>query len=165
MAYIKALNLPYSFYDEKHTNFYGSRGALMHYVRACEAPREAKVAFMSYLLKWRITKWIVDGYIKLPKHYDVRKIRWQCVPRGIPIWDPAKEGKGMDSTVRSAYTNPQKVCMEMGTDFYENIELIKEAREFAERFGITPSWAIAEMIDNGGQKQDPAKGDKDDKAE
>jgi capsid protein len=161
MAYIKALNLPYSFYDEKHTNFYGARGALMHYVRSCEAPRQANTAFLSHLLKWRITKWITDGYIKLPRSYDVRKIRWQCVPRGIPIWDPAKEGKGMDAAVRSAYTAPQKVCMEMGTDYYENIELIKEAREYAERFDITPSWAIAEMVENGGQVEnnEPQTGD------
>jgi capsid protein len=165
MAYIKALNLPYSFYDEKHTNFYGSRGALMHYVRSCEAPRSANTAFLGHLLKWSITKWITDGYIKLPRGYDVRKIRWQCVPRGIPIWDPAKEGKGMDNSVRSAYTAPQKVCMEMGTDYYENIELIKEAREYAERHGITPSWAIEEKTEHdaaGENEQEPAKGDNDD---
>ena len=150
MAYIKALNLPYSFYDEKHTNFYGARGALMHYIRSCDAPRQGNVAFLSHHLKWRITKWITDGYIKLPRGYDPRRIRWQCVPRGIPIWDPAKEGKGMDNAVRAGYTAPQKVCMEMGTDYYENIELTKEARKYAARHGIIPSWTIAEMPENGG---------------
>jgi hypothetical protein len=82
---LKSLNIPYSFYREDFTNFYGSRGALIHYVRSCEAPRRANMAFLDHHLKWRITKWITDGYIKLPRGYDVRKIRWQCRPRGIPV--------------------------------------------------------------------------------
>ena len=141
MVALKSLNLPYSFYKENFTNFYGSRAALMHYIRSCEAPRRANTAFLDHHLKWRITKWITDGYIKLPKGYDARKIRWQCRPRGIPVWDVAKDMRGFKEAISAGAMSPQQVSVEMGTDFYKNIDLTKEAMEYAKSVGVPVDWA------------------------
>ena len=140
MVALKSLNIPYSFYRENFTNFYGSRGALVHYIRSVDAPRRANIDFYNHMLKWRIAKWITEGYIRLPKGYDVRRIRWQCVPRGFPLWDPSKEIDGIVKAIDAGITTPQKACMETGSNYYENIEQIKEARDWAEKHGITPGW-------------------------
>jgi len=140
---LKSLNIPYSFYREDFTNFYGSRGALMHYLRACESPRKANIDFLNHHLKWRIAKWITDGYIKLSKGYDVRKIRWQCVPRGFPWWDPSKEISGIIKAINAGLMTPQEACLQTGTNYYENIEQIKEALEWAKKHEVNPIWAQA----------------------
>jgi len=138
---IKSLNIPYSFFSENFTNFYGSRGAMLHYIRSCEAPRRGNTAFLDHLLKWRITKWITDGYIKLPRGYDVRRIRWQCVPRGIPIWDIAKDTAGAKEAITGGLTSPQRVAAENGTNFYKNIDETKEALEYAKAVGVSVDWS------------------------
>jgi len=143
MIALKSLNIPFSFFREDFTNFYGSRGALMHYLRSCEAPRRANIDFLNHHLKWRITKWITEGYLKLPKGYDVRKIRWQCVPRGFPWWDPSKEISGMVKAINAGLMTPQEACMQTGTDYYENIEQIQEALEWAKKHDVNPIWAMA----------------------
>jgi capsid protein len=140
---LKSLNIPYSFFREDFTNFYGSRGALMHYLRSCEAPRQANIAFLDHHLKWRITKWIIEGYLKPPKGYDVRKIRWQCVPRGFPWWDPSKEISGMVKAINAGLMTPQEACLQTGTNYYENIEQIQEALKWAKDRQINPIWAQA----------------------
>jgi capsid protein len=151
---LKSLNIPYSFYSEDFTNFYGSRGALMHYIRSCEAPRQANIEFLNHHLKWRITKWITDGYIKLPRGYDVQKIRWQCVPRGFPFWDPSKEINGVIQAINAGLMTPQEACMQTGTNFYENVEQLKEARDWADKIGVPISWETQSQA-----TQYPAKDD------
>jgi len=140
---LKSLNIPFSFFREDFTNFYGSRGALMHYLRSCEAPRQSNIEFLNHHLKWRITKWITDGYIKLPRGYDVRKIRWQCVPRGFPWWDPSKEISGIIKAINAGLMTPQEACLQTGTNYYENIEQIEEALNWAKKHNVNPIWAQA----------------------
>jgi capsid protein len=154
MVALKSLNIPYSFFSEDFTNFYGSRGAMVHYLRSCEAPRQANLEFLNHHLKWRIAKWITDGTIKQLKGYDVNKIRWQCVPRGIPFWDPAKEMEGVNKALTAGLMSPQQACMQIGTNFYENIDQIREALDYAEKIGVTISW---ETQNNMQQEKDDGK--------
>lgn len=142
---LKSLNIPYSFFREDFTNFYGSRGGLLHYLRSCVEPRQANIQYLNHHLKWRITKWIMDGVIKLPKSYDIRNLRWQCVPRGFPWWDPSKEIKGIIEAIQAGLMTPQEACLQIGTNYYENIEGLAEALAYAEKHGINPIWAQALM--------------------
>jgi capsid protein len=146
MVALKALNLPYSFFSEDFTNFYGSRGAVMHYIRASGAPRRGNIDFLNNLLKWRITKWIINGDLILPKGYDVRQIRWQCTPRGIPLWDPSKEMKGVNEQFNAGLDCPQNMAAEIGTNFYKNIEQNKVALELMRTMGVPdPIWAQEQL--------------------
>jgi capsid protein len=140
---LKALGIPYSFFREDFTNFYGSRGGLLQYLRSCETARQGNIAFLNHHIKWRIVKWIIDGFIKLPQGYDVRQIRWQCVPRGFPWWDPAKEINGSILAIQAGLKTPQQVCLETGSNYYENIEAIKVATDWANKHGVTPNWIQA----------------------
>lgn len=140
---LKSLNIPYSFFREDFTNFYGSRGGLLHYLRSCVEPRQANIEFLNHHLKWRITKWLQSGVIKLPKGYDLHNLRWQCVPRGFPWWDPSKEIAGIIAAIQAGLMSPQEACLQTGTNYYENIESIKEALDWAKAHNVNPIWAQA----------------------
>ena len=113
---LKSLNIPFSFFREDFTNFYGSRGGLLHYLRSCVAPRQANIQFLNHHIKWRITKWIIDGFVKLPKGYDLRNLQWQAIPRGFPWWDPSKEIAGILAAIQAGLMTPQEACLQTGTN-------------------------------------------------
>lgn len=154
---LKALGIPYSFFREDFTNFYGSRGGLLQYLRSCETARQGNIAFLNHHIKWRITKWIMDGYIRLPQGFDVRQIRWQCVPRGFPWWDPSKEINGSILAIQAELKTPQQVCLETGTNYYDNIEAIKEAKDWADKYGVTPNWTQAAITQTDTEDKDDAE--------
>lgn len=134
MACMKALDIPFSFYDESHTNFFGSRGAWMHYERSCEPKRAALLELLRRLTVWRMQLWILDGELKLPRGMtSLADVDWEWVPTGMPWWDPAKEIRGNLMAIGAGLDNPQRICKEAGTgDFYDNIDRIAEALAYAQ---------------------------------
>ena len=54
---LKALDLPFNFYDESHTNFFGSRAAWLLYDRACQSKRDDVAEFLR-----KITVWLYQGW-------------------------------------------------------------------------------------------------------
>lgn len=133
---LKALDIPISFFDESLTNFFGSRGALLHYLRSCET----KIADLTELLNW-ITDWvlmiaIMDGELIPPRQMAPEDITWEWVPAGVPWWDPSKETIGAVKAIRAGLDNPQRICRASGTDFDENLQQIAAAVTRARGLGI-----------------------------
>jgi len=93
-AALKSLDIPWSFYDESYTNFFGSRSALVQYQKSCESKRDDLKETLNRLTGWRISKWLANGVINLPNGFDARGIKWDWIPAGLPWWDPSKEIKG-----------------------------------------------------------------------
>lgn len=147
MVAMKALDLPYSFFDESHTNFFGSRGGWMNYDRSCIDKRRDSLALRYHLTRWRLQLAIQDGWLTLPKRGKGEKpwtlgtlpIEW--VPTGMPWWDPAKEITGDLKAIGAGLDNPQRICKERGRgDFYENVDQIAEAQKYAESKGVSLSF-------------------------
>lgn len=128
---LKALDLPYSFFDEGHTNFYGSRGAWMHYMRACESKRERLIVFLDWWTKWQLQLAILDGRLTLPTGMTIEQVAWEWVPRGQPWWDPAKEVNSNLAAIGGALANPERVCIENDSDIYDNIDAIERVQKYA----------------------------------
>jgi len=93
-AALKSLDIPWSFYDESYTNFFGSRSALVQYQKSCESKRDDLKETLNRLTGWRISKWLANGVINLPNGFDAHSIKWDWIPAGLPWWDPSKEIKG-----------------------------------------------------------------------
>jgi capsid protein len=72
---LKALDIPFSFFDESHTNFFGSRGAWLHYERACTDKREALVEMQNRMLIWRLMLAISTASSTLPRGTTLRRYR------------------------------------------------------------------------------------------
>ena len=135
MVCLKSLDIPYSFYDEGHTNFFGSRGAWMHYERSCDPKRQALLELLRRLTVWRIGLMILDGELQLPRGMTSLGVNdWEWVPTGMPWWDPAKEIRGNLMAIAAGLDTPQRICKESGTgDFYDNIDQIADAVEYSKK--------------------------------
>jgi len=145
MVLIKCLDLPMSFYNEAHTNFYGSRGGLMQYIRSAMAHQDDVRETLVELTRWRVGYAIGTGEIDLNflQHFDTfdeMMAGTQWISQGVPWWDPAKEVTGHLAAMDGGISNPQLVCRQTGTDFFENIDAIAEARAYAESKGVELQW-------------------------
>jgi capsid protein len=139
---LKALDIPYSFWDESYTNFFGSRAAWLHYRNSCKAKWRDAIELRRKIAIWRMSLWILDGTIPLKKSQTIRDLAFEFIPAGFPWWDPAKEINGAVQEIKAGFTTPQKVCRERGTDYYDNIRERKKAEEFAANENVAVEWAL-----------------------
>lgn len=136
-ASLKALDIPYSFFDESFTNFYGSRGGLIQYLKSCKTKIADLQDLLDDITRWRLGMALADGELKLPRLFDFEQLNWQWIPDGVPWWDPTKEVAGHAAAIAAGLASYQDVCQQSGTDFYTNIDQIAAAQEYAEQRGVT----------------------------
>lgn len=156
MAFLKSLDIPFSFYDESHTNFFGSRGSWLHYERSCDFKREQLEDLLDAWTYWRLTLAILDGELTLPSGKTLSDLDWLWVARGMPWWDPAKEIRGDLMAIQAGLTNPQEVCRRRDSgEYYDNIDKISEAIEYAQNKNVPVSFAPGpdpvEVVANDGK--------------
>jgi capsid protein len=137
MIALKSLDIPFSFFDESHTNFFGSRGAWLHYDRACRSKRDDLVEFLDWYTEHRLTLAILDGEISIPRGFDPKKMRWEWVASGVPWWDPAKEINGSVQAIAAGLDNPERIAKAGGGDVYEHIDATARVQEYARQKGVT----------------------------
>lgn len=132
---LKALDIPFSFYDESHTNFFGSRAAWMHYERSAKDKRDDQIEMRRNYTNWKLRHWIRDGRLTLPAGMTVSDVAYEWVPRGMPFWDPSKEIRGHLDAIAGDINTVQRVCQSTGTDFYDNVDQnIKAAKYRQEKY-------------------------------
>lgn len=134
---LKALDIPFSFYDESHTNFFGSRAAWLHYERSCRDKREDQQEMRRNYTVWKYQTWIRDGRLILPLGVRISDLPFEWQARGMPWWDPSKEVAGHVAAVAAGFDTPQRICKSADSDFYENIDEIAAAIEYAKLKGVT----------------------------
>lgn len=144
---IKCLDIPYSFYDESHTNFFGSRAAWLHYERSCKDKRDDQIEMRTDYTRWKLAQWFVSGELTLPAGMLPSQVKFEWIPRGMPWWDPSKEINGAVQSIQNGLDTPQRICRATGTDFYDNIDAIAQATEYALGAGVTPAWAVPDKPD------------------
>ena len=143
---LKALDIPFSFYDEAHTNFFGSRAAWLHYERSSKDKRDDQIEMRRNFTNWKLAGWIRDGRLVLPSGMRVVDVRTEWVPRGMPWWDPAKEINGNVQAIKAALDNPQRICRATGTDFYDNVDQIAKANAYASQKGVGLEYAMSQQV-------------------
>lgn len=141
---LKALDIPYSFYDESHTNFFGSRAAWLHYERSCKDKRDDQIEMRANYTTWKLIGWIRDGRLSLPAGMQIEDVKTEWVPRGMPWWDPQKEINGNVQAIKAGLDNPQRICRATGTDVFDNIDQIAKVREYAAAKNVPLEYAMTE---------------------
>ena len=141
MVALKSLDIPYSFLDEAHTNFFGSRGAWLQYDRSAEDKREDNREALDVYTAFKYRRLISQGSIRLPvvngRQLTVDDQPWEWVPRKAPWWRPLEEVQAAMKSIGAGFTTPQTVCQESDNgDFYENIDAIAQALEYARQRGV-----------------------------
>ena len=134
---VKWPDIPYNFWDESHTNFFGSRAAWLLYDRASIDKRADLQEVLRRITIWKIQQWIVDGRLTLPKGWTVNDVVFEWVPLGMPWWDPSNEIRGDLMAIAAGLTTPQQVVRKRGNgDWYDNVTEIANAYKHAEKLGV-----------------------------
>lgn len=138
---LKACDIPYSFFDESFSTFYGSRAGLINYLHSCNNKVVDLQEFQDEDFRWRAGLAIEDGSLELPSGKDFDFLKWEYIPGGVPWWDPAKEARGQAMAIAMGQSSPLRVCRETGTNFYRNIDETAEAMAYAAKKGVPLTFA------------------------
>lgn len=128
-AGLKALDIPFSFYDEAHSTYSGSRQALVMYEQSAELKRQRLLLWLNAITRWRISLAILDGELTLPDGVTVEDLHWDWVHAALPWIDPVKEANAQAQLLANSTTSRQRICKENGQDFWEILE--EQAEESA----------------------------------
>lgn len=142
MVAIKALDIPFSFYDEAHTNWVGQRQANSQYMLSATAKRADLVDLLDKITQWRLGLAVMDGDLKLPKGMKVADLNWEWVPAGTPPVDPVKEITADVAEINAGLSSPQRKCRERGDDFFQVIDERAVAEKYARGKGVILSTAL-----------------------
>lgn len=145
---LKALDLPVSFWNEAHTNFFGSRGALQLYKRSAHSKQADNQEVLDEITLWKLREWVSTGRLALPRGWHVNDVESQWVPRGIPWWDRSKEIIGDLRAIGAGLDNPINVCLDHGTgNPYDHIDQTAKVYEYARQklgqYGVTLNFGLA----------------------
>jgi len=151
---LKALDLPYSFYDESATNFFGSRAAWLHYERSCKDKRDDQIELRRNYTVWKMQGWIKSGRLTLPRGMTIADYDFEWVPIGMPWFDPLKEINGTLQAIKGGLDNPQRACRSTGSDFYDNVDAIAKATQYAEAKGVSLEFAVVNSAIAEAQSKD-----------
>ena len=166
MAALKSLDIPYTFYDEKHTNFFGSKAALSLYLKACEPKRNDLREMLRKVTAWKLRQWILSGLLVLPAGMTIADVRFEWIHDGLPWWDMSKEVKGDVEAINATLTTRTDVCKQRGLGSWKKIiDRLSEEQEYMESKGVTPAAvdaAIAEAGDNNDDEEIDDESDSED---
>ena len=139
---LKAMDIPFSFYDESHTNFFGSRAAWLHYERSCRDKRDDQMEMRRNYTIFKLKQWIRDGRLTLPRGWTLSDVVFEWTARGMPWWDPTKEIRGYVAAIAAGLDTPQRICKATDTDFFDNVDQISAAMAYAKAKGVELAYAL-----------------------
>lgn len=126
---LKALDIPFSFYDENYTNFFGSKAALMQYLQSAAEKRED----VKELLRWVTVFWlaldVVNGDLELPRGMSLADLAFEWIPRGLPWWDMARDINAMVKAIDNKLITRSQFRREFFADNWEQDVLPVLAKE------------------------------------
>lgn len=150
---LKALDLPYNFFDEAHTNFFGSRAAWNLYDRSCAPRRQTQLRLHKRLTEWRLFDWTLPvdmggtGEIVLPRSMTMDDVVYRWVPRGLPWWKPEEELSTNIMAAAVGLKTWQGVCDENNLGIYEeNVAALARERDQVAKYGYVMELNPAKLM-------------------
>jgi capsid protein len=113
---LKALDIPFSFYNESFTNFYGSRGALQHYLFSAAQKQRDHAELRDQWFEWRLAVAVANGELTLPSGMSLADVNWEWIPKGLPWWRPLEEVKAGQEAVLMGTASIPMLCRLNGDD-------------------------------------------------
>lgn len=170
-AALKSLDIPWSFFDESYTNFFGSRSALIQYLQSCRAKREDLREMLDRITVWKILQWVGQGFLTLPAGYTVDDLQWDWVPAGVPWWNPEQEINGDVMAISNKLRTRSEIRRERyGDDWRDVVIKLRQEDDFLKANGFDPATteqapagapaATDEIEDDSGEL--PSEDDEDD---
>ena len=137
-AALKALDLPYSFYDESFTNFYGSRAALLHYVKGAQSKRQDMRELLDRITGWRLSLAVAEGALELPAGWTMGNLSWEWIADGVVWWDPSKDIAADVAALEAGLRTRSEIRKERyGDDWRDVVDALAAENAYAEAAGLT----------------------------
>lgn len=130
---LKALGIPYSFWDEAYTNFFGSRAALMLYLKHVRKRREAVQDLLYWWSDWQLRLAVMRGELVLPGGMSVDQLLYACsfIPDGVPWWDPSKEIRADVMAIAAGLRTRTEIRRERyGDDWHDVIDELADEEQY-----------------------------------
>lgn len=135
---LKSLDIPFSFYDEAYTNFYGSKAALTLYLQSSRDKRDDVKELLRKLTVWRLRLAIEDGDVSLPAGMtSINDIKFEWTPAGVPWFDP-RDVRGDIDAIKAGLKTREQVRRERFGDSWSNdvVPVLVEEEKIIEEFGL-----------------------------
>lgn len=158
---LKALDIPFSFYDEAYSTYSGSRQAMVLYEKSSDAKREENRRILNALTIWRMTMFIANGDLVLPDGMNVSDLKFEWIAAGLPWVDPQKQTNADVLAVNNYMTSRQRVAKAQGLDFFDIADEQKEEQDYLLKMGLpltAPITTIVQPPDEEEQAKPIAKG-------
>jgi len=133
MVAMKALDIPYSFYNESFTNYSGSRGAMLQYQRACESKQDSNREYLDWWTEWQLTLGILSGELAGVTFED---LRWSWIARAVPAMDALKERLADIQAIGAGLETRTRLLRAEGLDFEDIVAELKFEAELLRDAGL-----------------------------
>jgi capsid protein len=155
---LKAIDLPYSFYDEGYTNFFGSMAAQKLYLKSASEKRADVQEMLRKLTVWRLGLFIADGDLRLPSGVAISDLRWDWIPDGLPWFRPKEEIAADIMAIQAGLKTREMVTRERhGTSWREMAERLADEQQHLADLGLATSTDLSIQV----QVADSPEGDPD----
>lgn len=134
---LKSVDIPYSFFDEGYTNFFGSRSAFIHYEKACKVKQQQLSELLNHITGWRMKLFIADGTLRLPRRMTLGDLNWEWVADGTPWWNPLQEINADIAAINSGLKSRSMVVRERhGKEFRDVVDQLRDEQQYMADAGI-----------------------------
>ena len=113
----KALDIPWSFFDESYTNYSGSRIAMLQYVKSTHIKREQNKRLLDQITRWKLAQWSLKGLLTAP----LESIKWNWIAAGTPWFDPKSEAEADILLIQNGLKTRREVRQERYGDNWEDV--------------------------------------------
>ena len=149
---LKALDIPYSFYDEAYSTYSGSRQALLQYEQSAKGKRIEIQRFLDEWVEWRIKMGILAG--QLPPTIPMV---WEWIPAGLPWVNPLQESSANAIEVGLGTKSRSMICKERGYDFDDVLDQLQSENTKLIAAGMTPVLPTMQINVGTGGADEPSK--------
>jgi len=139
---LKSLDLPFNFYQENFTNFFGSKAAFILYEKSTTPKQRQLQEWLRSWSVWQINRGIADGSFVLPAGYETAEqlpIKWQA--EGLPWWDLAREIQPTITAIENNLMTMEQVIRERNNGEFADWRAVVDQRaiekEYIESKGLT----------------------------
>lgn len=134
---LKSLDIPFSFYNESFTNFFGSKAALMQYLQSCRTKRADVGSLRTDLTLWRLRMAIEDGDLIAPASIkSVDDLRFTWTPTGVPWLDPRDVRGDIDAIKAGLKTRTEVRRERFGDDWRDTASELAGEESLIDELGL-----------------------------
>lgn len=149
---LKALDLPYSFFNESFTNYSGARQALLQYEQSASIRRGIVRGLLDFLTAWRLRLWMFTGQLPF---VPLEQIKWEWVGAGLPWIDPLKEIQGDLAAVGGFMDCRTDLLKARGKDFETVARKLAKERDLLQELGLSNSAKTETLLPVDPTAEDP----------